>query len=149
MTPREEIREVMKLVPVAWLHQPKCATTIPIPLASAKDGAKVWPVVAYAAVGAAAGGALQLASQYINTKSTPTDVGDYTCDLTTQEIEDRAVKMYEDSLHNRDGGALKCIAEPPESNAKIIPVVLAAVAAQAETVAFIGGVAAGAWAAGR
>src|SRR5262245_46919280 len=124
MDARSEIRQAMAKMPVSWLHFPALATSAPFPTAAKGTDEKVVPIAAWAALGVVTGAGAAATGLYLNKKSLPSAVAahDVTCNLTLEEIEDNAVKVYEDSLAGKDGGALQQIADDASApGAKVLP----------------------------
>jgi hypothetical protein len=133
MDPRSQIRQALGQIPVSWLHMPSLAKASPDE--PAEKFLPAIPPVVYAVVGGTlTGGALAAGGVALTRKGAETDMTGVVCNLTLQEIEDGAVKLYEASQTGKGLTSFQQIAETYAPAGTKHPLVAA----------FLGGVAAGA-----
>lgn len=148
MSASDEVKAALMNIPVSWLHMPALALVEGgVAGANKEYGPKIAPVVlalGAAAAGTAVGGGLQLAHQYLHDrKAMPgayQGIDRIVCTATYAEIEQAAIRMYEEAGRAKGGNTLQQIIDQAAA-AKVVPVVAGAAAA------FIAGVYAGAAAA--
>ena len=101
MDARSQIRQALGQIPVSWLHMPHLAK------ASSDEPAEKFlpalPPAIYAVVGGTVvGGGLAAGGVMLTRpKGEELDVKSVVCNLTLQEIEDRAVTLYEASSEGK------------------------------------------------
>src|SRR5688572_4078083 len=137
MDARSQIRQALGQIPVSWLHMPSLAKASPDE--PAEKFLPAIPPAIYAVVGGTVtGGALAAGGVMLTRpKGADPDLTGVVCNLTLQEIEDRAVKLYEDSSQAKGINVLQQITDAVVPGAKnpLVPFFLAGVAAGAAAVA--------------
>lgn len=151
MSANEEVRAALMNIPVSWLHMPALALVEGGAAGASKEfGPKIAPAVmalGAAAAGTIVGGGLQLAHQYLHDrKAMPgmyQGIDRVLCTATFAEIEQAAIRIYEESAKVKGGNTLQGIIDAA-AGAKVLPAALPLAGAAA---AFVAGVYAGAAAA--
>jgi hypothetical protein len=146
MSANEEVRAALMNIPVSWLHMPALVLVEGGAAGASKEfGPKIAPAVlalGAAAAGTIVGGGLQLTHQYLHDrKAMPgayQGIDRVICTATYAEIEQAAIRIYEESAKVKGGNTLQGIIDAA-AGAKVLPALPVAGAAAA----FIAGVYAG------
>jgi len=149
MSASDEVKAALMNIPVSWLHMPALALVEGGAAGAKKEyGPKIAPAVlalGAAAAGTIVGGGLQLAHQYLHdSKAMPTDyagIDRIVCTATFAEIEQAAIRIYEEAAQAKGGNTLQSIIDQA-SGAKVLPIVPVAGAAAAFVVGVYAGAAA-------
>jgi len=148
MSANEEVREALRNIPVSWLHMPALAMAEGGAAGAKEFAPKIAPALlalGAAAAGTIVGGGLQLAHQALHDrKDMPAPyqgIDRVVCTATFAEIEQAAVRIYEESAREKGANTLQRIVDSA-TGAKVLPALPIAGAAAAFVVGVYAGAAA-------